>query len=79
MNSELADPTRVPHLPGLSDAGHCREWEAGVPIDLDAIREKDEKYWDDYKGTPKAYISTEQRHRNLVESLWELHGSALSR
>jgi ABC-type lipoprotein release transport system permease subunit len=58
MDSDLADPTRVPHLPGLSDAGHCREWEAGVPINLDAIREKDEKYWDDYKGTPKAYIST---------------------
>ncbi len=60
MDSKLADPSRVPHLPGLSDAGHCREWEAGVPIDLDAIREKDEKYWDDYKGTPKAYISTEK-------------------
>ncbi|WP_346861290.1 FtsX-like permease family protein [uncultured Draconibacterium sp.] len=60
MDSDLADPTRVPHLPGLSDAGHCREWEAGVPIDLDAIREKDEKYWDDYKGTPKAYISTSE-------------------
>lgn len=60
MDSELADKTRVPHLPGLSDAGHCREWEAGVPIDLDAIREKDEKYWDDYKGTPKAFISTEK-------------------
>lgn len=65
MDSELADPTRVPHLPGLSDAGHCREWEAGVPIDLDAIREKDEKYWDEYKGTPKAYISTEK-----ALSLW---------
>lgn len=60
MDSELADPTRVPHLPGLSDAGHCREWEAGVPIDLDAIRDKDEKYWDEYKGTPKAYISDEK-------------------
>ena len=60
MDSNLADPSRVPHLPGLSDAGHCREWEAGVPIDLDAIRDKDEKYWDDYQGTPKAYISTEK-------------------
>ncbi|MFV0266372.1 MAG: FtsX-like permease family protein [Draconibacterium sp.] len=52
-----ADETRMPNLPGLSDAGHCREWEAGVPINLDAIRDKDEKYWDDYKGAPKAYIS----------------------
>ncbi|MDX1283662.1 MAG: ABC transporter permease [Draconibacterium sp.] len=60
MDSELADETRVPHLPGLSDAGHCREWEAGVPIDLDAIRDKDEEYWDDYKGTPKAFVSTEK-------------------
>ncbi|MCE4562986.1 ABC transporter permease [Maribellus sp. CM-23] len=51
------DETRMPNLPGLSDAGHCREWEAGVPINLDAIRDKDEKYWDDYKGAPKAYVS----------------------
>ncbi|WP_319481736.1 ABC transporter permease [uncultured Draconibacterium sp.] len=63
MDSPLADPTRVPLLPGLSDAGHCREWEAGVPIDLDAIRDKDEKYWDDYKGTPKAFISSESALR----------------
>ncbi|WP_340110847.1 FtsX-like permease family protein [Maribellus mangrovi] len=60
MNSELCDPERVPHLPGLSDAGHCREWEAGVPIDLDAIRDKDEVYWNEYKGTPKAFVSTEK-------------------
>jgi ABC-type antimicrobial peptide transport system permease subunit len=57
MDSKWSDATRAPHLPGLSDAGHCREWEAGVPINLDAIREKDEKYWDDYKGTPKAFVS----------------------
>jgi len=57
MNSVWSDSTRVPHLPGLSDAGHCREWDAGVPIDLDAIRDKDEKYWNDYKGTPKAFVS----------------------
>ena len=65
MNSEWADPTRVPHLPGLSDAGHCREWEAGVPINLDAIREKDEKYWEDYKGTPKAFVSN-----NAALKMW---------
>ncbi len=57
MNAALSDSTRVPHLPGLSDAGHCREWEAGVPINLDAIRDKDEKYWEDFKGTPKAFVS----------------------
>ncbi len=60
MTPGWADSTRMPHLPGLSDAGHCREWEAGVPINLDAIRDKDEKYWDDYKGAPKAYISLDK-------------------
>ena len=60
MDSELCDPERVPHLPGLSDAGHCREWEAGVPIDLDAIRDKDEQYWNDYKGTPKAFVAVDK-------------------
>jgi len=60
MDSELCDPERVPHLPGLSDAGHCREWEAGVPIDLDAIRDKDEQYWNDYKGTPKAFVALDK-------------------
>ena len=25
---------------------------------MDAIRDKDEKYWDDYKGTPKAFVSS---------------------
>jgi putative ABC transport system permease protein len=47
----------MPDFPGMSNAGHCSEWETGVPIDLDKIRDKDEKYWDTYKGTPKAYIS----------------------
>ena len=60
MDSELCDPERVPHLPGLSDAGHCSEWEAGVPIDLDAIRDKDEQYWNDYKGAPKAFVSLDK-------------------
>jgi putative ABC transport system permease protein len=60
MDSKWSDPSRVPHLPGLSDAGHCREWEAGVPIDLDAIRDKDEDYWDSWQGTPKAFVSQDK-------------------
>ncbi|HKJ78816.1 MAG TPA: ABC transporter permease [Prolixibacteraceae bacterium] len=65
MEEPWADKSRMPYLPGLSDAGHCREWEAGVPIDLDAIRDKDEDYWDEWKGTPKAYISL-----NKAEEIW---------
>jgi len=38
----------MPQIPGLSDAGSCSEWETGVPVDLDDIRDKDEEYWSFY-------------------------------
>jgi len=52
------DRTLMPDFPGMSDAGNCRDWETGAPVNLDKIRDKDEKYWNDYRGTPKAFIST---------------------
>jgi putative ABC transport system permease protein len=60
MKSIYADSTLMPYIPGLYDAGSCSEWEAGIPIDLDKIRDKDEAYWDQYQGMPKAYISIER-------------------
>ena len=57
---EIANKSLMPLFPGLADAGSCSEWETGIPIDLSRIRDKDEKYWDDYKGTPKAFISIKE-------------------
>jgi len=71
-NSE-ALKSLMPSFPGMSDAGHCREWETGVPIDLDKIRDKDEDYWNVYKGTPKAYISI-----NAGQKLWQNQFGKLS-
>ncbi|NOR67661.1 MAG: FtsX-like permease family protein, partial [Woeseiaceae bacterium] len=51
------DPELMPDFPGLSDANNCRDWEPGIEIDLGKIREKDETYWDDYRGTPKAFVT----------------------
>ncbi|HSJ01787.1 MAG TPA: FtsX-like permease family protein, partial [Verrucomicrobium sp.] len=52
------DLTRAwtPNFPGVSDVDNCRDWTPGIPVKLDAIRDKDEKYWDNYRGTPKAFI-----------------------
>ncbi|MBL9185294.1 MAG: ABC transporter permease [Verrucomicrobiaceae bacterium] len=47
----------TPEFPGVSDVDNCRDWEPGIPMDMKAIRDKDEKYWDDHKGTPKGFIS----------------------
>ncbi len=51
------DRTLMPDFPGMSDAGNCRDWETGAPVDLSKIRDKDEQYWNDFRGTPKAFIS----------------------
>jgi ABC-type lipoprotein release transport system permease subunit len=58
-----ADKDLMPNLPGMSDAGNCRDWKAGVPIKLGLIRDKDEAYWKQYKGTPKAFISLKKAHQ----------------
>ena len=57
INGEYADKDLIPNLPGMTDAGNCRDWDTGVPIDLKKIRPKDEDYWNKWKGTPKAFIS----------------------
>ncbi len=50
----------MPAFPGLADANSCSDWETSIPIDLERIRDKDEEYWNLYKGMPKAYISIEK-------------------
>ena len=57
MEADGVSPEWMPEFPGLADAENCRDWEPGLPIDLDLIRPKDEDYWDLYRGTPKAFIS----------------------
>jgi hypothetical protein len=61
-----ADSRLMPDIPGLSDAGNCRDWETSVPIDLEKIRKKDEDYWNAHRGTPKAFINLDQ-----AIGLWE--------
>lgn len=63
IRGKFADKDLMPFLPGMSDAGNCRDWEAGVPIKLVSIRDKDEAYWNQYKGTPKAFISLGRAHQ----------------
>lgn len=52
-----ADSLWMPDFPGVAGAEDSSDWDAGMPLDLERIRDKDEAYWDDYKGAPKAFIS----------------------
>jgi len=59
------DSLLMPRFPGISGRESCTDWDAGVAIKMDLIRDKDEKYWTQYQGTPKAFIS----YRNGLK-LW---------
>lgn len=57
MDNAAITPAWTPPFPGVSDVDNCRDWDPGFPMDNKAIRDQDEKYWDDYKGTPKGFIA----------------------
>ncbi|MHC4289762.1 MAG: FtsX-like permease family protein, partial [Planctomycetota bacterium] len=65
MMGSFADPTLMPDYPGLTEADSCGDWDSGIPMDLDKIRDRDEAYWDKYKGTPKAFVSME-----TAQTIW---------
>ena len=59
MTDSRVNKAWTPDFPGVSDVDNCRDWNPGIPMDTKAIRDKDEKYWDEYKGTPKVFIPLE--------------------
>ncbi len=57
MSGAAADPSLMPDFPGLAQAESSRDWDAGFPIRLDKIRDQDEQYWHEHRGTPKAFVT----------------------
>ena len=51
------DRELMPAFPGMTDAESCRDWDAGFNIDQNRLRPKDQTYWNERKGTPKAYVT----------------------
>ena len=54
-----ADRAWMPNFPGISEADVPSDWDAGLPMDLELIREKDEEYWEEHRGTPKVFLSNQ--------------------
>lgn len=59
MTGLAADPLLTPEYPGIADADNMADWDPPFEVDLGLIREKDEDYWDTYRGTPKAFVALE--------------------
>jgi putative ABC transport system permease protein len=57
LQGAAADSSLMPDFPGLTDAENCSDWDPGLPINLHRIRDKDEAYWHNYRGTPKAFVT----------------------
>jgi hypothetical protein len=62
MTAEVADRSFTPELPGVTDQRSIDHWDPPFPYDDARVRsrkphDEDEAYWDQYKATPKAFIS----------------------
>jgi len=61
MSGRGADPNLVPQFEGITDAKTMADWNPPFPIDLKRVREQDEKYWDEHRAAPKAFVALEKR------------------
>ena len=72
MEGLTADRSLLPDFPGIAKAESTANWDAGFPIDFGKIRPKDEQYWKDYRGTPKALVTLKAGQRMWGNRFGEL-------
>ncbi|MCA9257167.1 MAG: FtsX-like permease family protein [Phycisphaerales bacterium] len=59
MEGWVVDRDLMPPFPGIAEADTLASWDPppSYKIDLSRIRDKDEDYWRDWRGAPKAFVS----------------------
>lgn len=57
MEGAALDASLMPPFAGLEDKENCRDWTPGIDVRLSRIRDKDEDYWKEFRGTPKAFLT----------------------
>jgi len=59
--TELSGPADdrglTPHVPGITDVRTFRDWRQPFKMDLDALTQRDDDYWDEFRATPKAFVT----------------------
>ena len=60
-----ADPRLAPEYPGITQTESLADWDPPFPLELSRVRPQDEKYWDDHRTTPKAFL-----HYERARDLW---------
>ncbi len=57
MDEPQLNTSWMPDFPGLADKQNCRDWKPGFDFDSTKMREKDQAYWEKFRGTPKAFVN----------------------
>jgi putative ABC transport system permease protein len=57
LAGEAADRTLAPEYPGISDSRSLHDWDPPFPLDMGRVRPADERYWEQYRATPKAFVT----------------------
>jgi putative ABC transport system permease protein len=65
MDAPQVNGSWMPQFPGLADKQSCRDWQPGFEFDSSRMRGKDQKYWEQYQGTPKAIVNLK-----IGQELW---------
>jgi len=65
MDAPQVNGSWMPDFPGLADKQNCRDWKPGFQFDSTKMRDKDQAYWEKYRGTPKAFVNL-----RIGQQLW---------
>jgi ABC-type antimicrobial peptide transport system permease subunit len=57
LEGAAKDPHLTPEFPGITDKLAIRDWNPPFPFDNKRIQKRDERYWEQYRATPKAYVT----------------------
>jgi ABC-type lipoprotein release transport system permease subunit len=57
LQGPAADPDLTPEFPGITDKLNLRDWDPPFPYDNKRVQKRDERYWEEYRTTPKAYVT----------------------
>jgi ABC-type antimicrobial peptide transport system permease subunit len=64
----------TPHVPGITDVRTFRDWRQPFKMDLDALTQRDDDYWDEFRATPKAFVT----YKTATEMWQSRYGTATS-
>ncbi len=63
----------TPELEGITDVESYDDWDQPFPMELNRVTERDDEYWDEFRATPKAFLSLD-----AAQDLWRSRYGSLT-